>query len=69
LAAFPSKYLKLVKLLAQAIVNMTMPDEQENAIASNFLSVASSPWIIADVHFIPAITKKWLNPLTREMWP
>jgi hypothetical protein len=40
-----------------------MPDEErENTIASNFLFLASSPWIVADVHFIAAITKKWLNP-------
>jgi hypothetical protein len=64
-AALAAKHLKFFKLLAQAIVNMTMSDERENTIASNFLSPASSPWIVADVHFIAAITKKWLNPHMR----
>ncbi len=42
-----------------------MSDERENTIASNFLSLASSPCSVADVHFIAAITKKWLNPHMR----
>ena len=61
LATLVAKYLTFFQLLAQAIVNMTNSDERENTIASNFLSLASSPWIIADVHFIAAIMKKWLN--------
>jgi hypothetical protein len=65
LAALAAKYLKFFKLLAQAIVNMTNSDERENTIASNLLSLASSPWIVADVHFIAVITKKWLNPHMR----
>jgi hypothetical protein len=43
---------------------MTNSDERENTIASNFLSLASSPRIVAAVHFIAVITKKWLNPHT-----
>jgi hypothetical protein len=65
LAALAAKYLKFFKLLAQAIVNMTNSDEQENTIASNLLSLASLDWIIANVHFIAVITKKWLNPHMR----
>jgi hypothetical protein len=65
LAALAAKYLKFFTVLAQAIVNMTNSDEQENTIASNLLSLALSPWIVADVHFIAVITKKWLNPHMR----
>jgi hypothetical protein len=33
--------------------------------ASNLLSLPSLDWIVADVHFIAVITKKWLNPHMR----
>jgi hypothetical protein len=58
LAVLTAKYLKVFKLLAQAIVNMTNSDERENTIALNLLSLASSPWIIVDVHFIPVVIMK-----------
>ena len=41
---------------------MTNTDQKENIIASNLLSLASSEGIPADVFFISAISKCWLNP-------
>jgi hypothetical protein len=62
LAILTSKHLDFFFLLAKGVCNMTNTDQKENIIASNLLSLTSSKWIIADVFFISAISKCWLNP-------
>jgi hypothetical protein len=62
LAILTPKHLDFFLLLAKGVCNMTNTDQKENIIASNLLSLASSEWIIADVFFISAISKCWLNP-------
>jgi hypothetical protein len=56
LAILTTKHLDFFLLLAKGVCNIT------NIIASNLLSLASSEWIVADVHFIAGIAKDWLNP-------
>ena len=62
LAILTAKHLDFFLLLAKGVCNMTNTDQKENIIGSNLLSLASSEWIIADVFFISAISKCWLNP-------
>jgi hypothetical protein len=38
---------------------------EENIIASNLLSLASSDWIVADIYLIAGVAKSWLNPHIR----
>jgi hypothetical protein len=62
LTAITAHYLKFFKnLLAQAVVNSSVSKEKANMVASNFLSLTSSLWIVADVLFLHCITVVWLN--------
>jgi hypothetical protein len=51
--------------MAKGVRNMTNTSDKENTVASNLLSLASSKWIIADVHILSAITNSFLNPHMR----
>jgi hypothetical protein len=62
LAILTTKHLDFFLLLAKGVCNITNTDVREDKIASNLLSLASSEWIVADVHFIAGIAKDWLNP-------
>jgi hypothetical protein len=62
LPSLPASILISFLLLAKGVCNITNTDVQENMIASNFLSLTSSQWIVADVYFIAGIVKAWLNP-------
>jgi hypothetical protein len=62
LAILASKYLPSFYKMAKGVKNMTDTSDKENTVASNLLSLASSKWIINDVHFLSAITNSFLNP-------
>jgi hypothetical protein len=61
LAILTTKHLDFFLLLAKGVCSITNTDVQENIIASNLLSLASSEWIVADAYFIAGIAKDWLN--------
>ena len=45
----------------QTCVNTTNTTEKRNAIASTLIRMCDVKWVVADIHFLAAISELWFN--------
>ena len=46
---------------AQAVINITKTKKKKNVIASNYIRLKQSKWLLSDVFFISAFCSSWFN--------
>ena len=56
-----SKYNDIYLKGGQTCVNSTNTTEKSNVVASNLIRMCGVKWIVADIHFLAAISEQWLN--------
>ena len=61
LATLFTKHYEIYVAMCRMCVNTTKTSEKINVIASNLLRMFKEPWVVADVHFITAVSDMWMN--------
>ena len=56
-----SKFYDIHLKGCQTCVNTTNTTEKRNVIASNLIRMCDAKWIVADIHFLAAISELWFN--------